>query len=36
VDNSPQMVPQPEGVSLSMPAGFKAEVFAEGFNNSGG
>ncbi|MEP6753894.1 MAG: sorbosone dehydrogenase family protein [Chthonomonadales bacterium] len=33
-DNGPQIVPQPAGVSLKLPPGFKAEVFAENMKNA--
>src|SRR5450432_1355256 len=32
-NNAPKIVPKPDDVSLVLPPGFKAEVFAEGFNN---
>jgi len=31
-DNRPVVVPEPSGARLSVPAGFKVEVFAEGFS----
>jgi glucose/arabinose dehydrogenase len=32
-DNGPAIVPKPDGAALSLPPGFSAEVFAEGFDN---
>jgi glucose/arabinose dehydrogenase len=32
VRNGPRVIPQPEGAKLNLPAGFKMEIWAEGFN----
>ena len=32
-NNGPKLIAKPEDAGLTLPAGFKAEVFAEGFNN---
>lgn len=32
-DNGPTIVPRPDGAALNLPPGFKAEVFADGFDN---
>jgi glucose/arabinose dehydrogenase len=32
--SGPRMVPQPDGVNLTVPKGFKVNVFAEGLNNA--
>ena len=31
VNNRPQVIPQPEGAKLSVPAGFQVEIYQEGF-----
>ena len=35
-NNRPQVIPQPDGAQIKLPAGFNAEVIAEGFDGAAG